>query len=274
MHVRLAFAVAAHLEPEILVVDEVLAVGDAEFQKKCLGKMSEVAGGGRTVLFVSHNMDAVRRICVSGMLLSSGRLALRGGVNECIDQYLIQALGRSQTHELQFPVQSRQRPHILRIELLDEKNEPLPRPGTWDHVKFRIHFYSPTRVKNGSVELYLSTSSGALLTRCSTSPDSDYPMEFSPGENCVDCDFPRLTLSAGSFIVGAGLALPNVEWFDNQPHAAVFEVESRDVFNSGFAPNVVRYPVPMAHTWCVPSVGTSLQAVSVSATQQDSAITK
>src|SRR5215471_16182034 len=73
MYVRLAFAVAAHLDPEILIVDEVLAVGDAEFQKKCLGKMSEVAGDGRTVLFVSHNMDAVRRICERGILLNNGR---------------------------------------------------------------------------------------------------------------------------------------------------------------------------------------------------------
>src|SRR6202011_3679487 len=76
MYVRLAFAVAAHLEPEILVVDEVLAVGDAEFQKKCLGKMQEVSRGGRTVLFVSHNMSAVARLCSRGMLLHSGRISV------------------------------------------------------------------------------------------------------------------------------------------------------------------------------------------------------
>src|SRR5207237_448453 len=80
MYVRLAFAVAAHLEPEILIVDEVLAVGDAEFQKRCLGKMSEVAGGGRTVLFVSHNMASVRSLCESAILLESGRVAQIGPV--------------------------------------------------------------------------------------------------------------------------------------------------------------------------------------------------
>src|SRR5206468_2493590 len=74
MYVRLAFAVAAHLEPEILIVDEVLAVGDSEFQKKCLGKMGEVAQGGRTVLFVSHNMAAMRQLCSTGLLLNQGRL--------------------------------------------------------------------------------------------------------------------------------------------------------------------------------------------------------
>ena len=88
MYVRLAFAVAAHLEPEILIVDEVLAVGDAEFQKKCLGKMGEVARGGRTVLFVSHNMDAVNRLCESGVLLEQGRVVYTGVCREVVAQYL------------------------------------------------------------------------------------------------------------------------------------------------------------------------------------------
>jgi lipopolysaccharide transport system ATP-binding protein len=88
MYMRLAFAVAAHLEPEILVVDEVLAVGDAEFQKKCLGKMDQVAKGGRTVLFVSHNIDALRRICQTGILLCNGRVAARGSIVAVISEYL------------------------------------------------------------------------------------------------------------------------------------------------------------------------------------------
>lgn len=89
MYVRLAFAVAAHLEPEILVVDEVLAVGDAEFQKKCLGKMEEVAKGqGRTILFVSHNMSAVRSLCSRAILLSNGRLVTDNSVDEVIESYL------------------------------------------------------------------------------------------------------------------------------------------------------------------------------------------
>lgn len=88
MYVRLAFAVAAHLEPEILVVDEVLAVGDAEFQKKCLGKMSDVAGSGRTVLFVSHNMPAILRLCSSAILLDKGRLVRQGNPLEVTNYYL------------------------------------------------------------------------------------------------------------------------------------------------------------------------------------------
>ncbi len=88
MYVRLAFAVAAHLEPEILIVDEVLAVGDAEFQKKCLGKMQDVAKGGRTVLFVSHNLSAVQTLCKSCILLDRGRLVAKGNVGETVSRYL------------------------------------------------------------------------------------------------------------------------------------------------------------------------------------------
>jgi lipopolysaccharide transport system ATP-binding protein len=91
MYVRLAFAVAAHLEPEILIVDEVLAVGDTEFQKKCIGKMKDVAKGGRTVLFVSHNLSAIRQLCSNGLILSNGVLTLNGTVQSAISSYIEQA---------------------------------------------------------------------------------------------------------------------------------------------------------------------------------------
>lgn len=98
MHVRLAFSVAAHLEPEILIVDEVLAVGDAEFQKKCLGKMQGIArGGGRTVLFVSHNMAAVRHLCSTCMYLVAGQLKHTGPVQETIDRYLASSTRERET---------------------------------------------------------------------------------------------------------------------------------------------------------------------------------
>ncbi len=101
MYVRLAFAVAAHLEPEILLVDEVLAVGDAAFQRKCLGKMKDVAGHGRTVLFVSHNMGAVRALCERGIVFSGGQLHFDGPANDAVDEYLAQmeeASAQSLTH--------------------------------------------------------------------------------------------------------------------------------------------------------------------------------
>lgn len=260
MYVRLAFAVAAHLEPEILVVDEVLAVGDAEFQKKCLGKMSEVASLGRTVVFVSHNVEAIRRICHTGLLLSAGRVEFGGTAGQCIERYLSKSLGR-QAHAIHFPKRGRDSPHIVRIEILDEAGKPLPHPRTWDFVKFRIFFYSPNRIKPGSVVLYILTLEGSLLTICSTSPDSAYPMSIEPGANFVDCNFPQLMLSAGSFMIGAGLAIPNKEWLDHHPHAATFEVLPRDTFKSGLAPAATRYPVALDHFWHIPTLEEHLSHV-------------
>ena len=91
MYVRLAFAVAAHLEPEILVVDEVLAVGDIDFQEKCLGKMRAVSGEGRTVIFVSHNMAAIRTLCRAGLLLGGGQVLFQGSASQAITTYLAHA---------------------------------------------------------------------------------------------------------------------------------------------------------------------------------------
>jgi len=250
MYVRLAFAVAAHLDPEIMVVDEVLAVGDAEFQKKCLGKMSEAAGGGRTVLFVSHNMDAIRRICTRGLLLSSGGLELSDTVDRCIEGYLHRSVEQKTGHRLEFPHRSTKKPRLTRIEILDQNGIPLPAPKTWDYVKFRVFFNSPRVIPGASVELFISTAEGSLLTRCSTAPDSACSMNMRAGDNFVDCDFPKLMLSAGLYILRAGLAIPHAEWFDDQ--SAAFEVHGKDVFKSGMAPTAQRYPVPMAHVWHIP----------------------
>ena len=99
MGLRLAFSVAAHLEPEILMVDEVLAVGDIRFQKKCLGKMGEVARAGRTVLYVAHNMPAISRLCQRAILMGNGRVVQDGPVHEVISTYLNSGLGTSAVRE-------------------------------------------------------------------------------------------------------------------------------------------------------------------------------
>jgi lipopolysaccharide transport system ATP-binding protein len=114
MYVRLAFAVAAHLEPEILVIDEVLAVGDAQFQKKCLGKMDEVARKqGRTVLFVSHNLATVAALCTRGLLIADGRIAYNGPVNGAIEQYASASLPE---YSLSFPTDPT-RPSICKVDV-------------------------------------------------------------------------------------------------------------------------------------------------------------
>ncbi len=92
MQVRLAFSVAAHLEPEILLIDEVLAVGDAEFQKKCLGKMGDIVKEGRTVFFVSHNLGAVLNLCSRGILLDNGQMTAAGPIKEVVDTYVLESL--------------------------------------------------------------------------------------------------------------------------------------------------------------------------------------
>lgn len=130
MYVRLAFAVAAHLEPEILIVDEVLAVGDAQFQKKCLGKMEEVGRGGRTVLFVSHNMSVLKSLCTHGILLSQGSLKYQGLASKCVEIYLNNSIvNKKQDGQIFWKLdQSAPGTKILRlrsIRILD--NQLLPR---------------------------------------------------------------------------------------------------------------------------------------------------
>jgi lipopolysaccharide transport system ATP-binding protein len=118
MYVRLAFAVAAHLEPEILIVDEVLAVGDAEFQKKCLGKMKDVAGEGRTVLFVSHNMTAMKNLCTKGILLKNGMAVKEGLIDDVIDYYSGEA-EKKRALEYVFKEDMTKEAQIVRISVLD-----------------------------------------------------------------------------------------------------------------------------------------------------------
>lgn len=124
MYVRLAFAVAAHLEPEILIVDEVLAVGDAAFQKKCLGRMKEVAGEGRTVLFVSHNMEAVQKLCSTGILLHKGKLQQAGSMDSVIRSYLELNATAQAVFEVEAPADASERAGLVkRVKILNASEE-------------------------------------------------------------------------------------------------------------------------------------------------------
>ncbi|OPY66795.1 MAG: Teichoic acids export ATP-binding protein TagH [Syntrophorhabdus sp. PtaU1.Bin050] len=124
MYVRLAFAVAAHLEPEILVVDEVLAVGDAEFQKKCLGKMDDVAKGGRTVLFVSHNMGIISKLCPLCLWLEDGKVKQYGRTEPIISAYLRSGYGSSATSEVEFDLDPLKKAQLRSVRLLNQALEP------------------------------------------------------------------------------------------------------------------------------------------------------
>ncbi len=257
MYVRLAFAVAAHLEPEILIVDEVLAVGDAAFQKKCLGKMGDVAKQGRTILFVSHNLGAVSHLCTTGFVLGSGKVVFHGSARDAVDFY---------NHEM-LHLRSRpsgEPPHVLyhapenaekndfvvtRIEILDTNSNPKSVVATWDDLVLRVWFSCKNRVQRGSVELELAGDDGSRLLLLSTQPDGNLPLTFEPGEQCVDCVVDRIPLAAGEYIIGAGLAIPGMEYLWRQQELANLTIVARDVYGSGLAPAAPRSVLAVKHQW-------------------------
>ena len=263
MYVRLAFAVAAHLEPEVLVVDEVLAVGDAAFQEKCLGKMENVGSSGRTVIFVSHNMDSIRRLCTSALYLKAGNLKESGLIEPIILKYLDQFHCEQNSNVIVFKkTVDFSSFYIDRIEILELNEQPKTQTCTWDSVRFRIVFHSPYNLNNGSVVLQISTISGAVLSLCSTQPDRLVKVSFKQGLNQIDCVFPKLMLSSGKYFIGAGLAIANAEWLVRELEQGIIEVLPKDVFQSGLAPKNDRYIVPQEHTWEVlPSKITSLNNI-------------
>ncbi len=144
MYVRLAFAVAAHLEPEILIVDEVLAVGDAEFQKKCLGKMGDVAHEGRTVLFVSHNMAMVENLCPRSLLLKqTGRTASDDSTGRVLQQYLYTIATTSASDlESRTDRKGTQQVRFSAVEYLDEHLETVQNASSGQMIIIRLHYKS------------------------------------------------------------------------------------------------------------------------------------
>jgi lipopolysaccharide transport system ATP-binding protein len=153
MYVRLAFAIAAHLEPDILIVDEVLAVGDAQFQKKCLNKVSEVTrNGDRTVLFVSHNSAALQSICNEGIWLSNGQLTFQGPINECLAAYL-----KTGSQSASFPAPSEDKPHITSVHVLPESLAE-------GRIEIEVGFKSPFPLSPPIVGITISSKYGQPIS--------------------------------------------------------------------------------------------------------------
>lgn len=153
MQLRLAFAVAAHLEPEILIIDEVLAVGDAEFQKKCLGKMNEVSRSGRTVIFVSHDMGAVQNLCTSSILLQNGKIVKKGITTDVIDHYLM----NNNLQKLWQQEKKINNPHFSKMALDIQGDQP--------HLTLKIDFsiHSPIEMKPAFVAFDIANKRGNVL---------------------------------------------------------------------------------------------------------------
>jgi lipopolysaccharide transport system ATP-binding protein len=249
MYVRLAFAVAAHLEPEVLIVDEVLAVGDIQFQEKCIGKMEDVSASGRTILFVSHNMDSIRKLCSIGIFMKSGMMKEIGDIEAVIGNYLGQFHTEGSSNTVYFDTNSKTGFYVEKIEILDLNGLPKDQINTWDAVRFRIHFFSPENLKSGSVAFQISTLSGLVISLCSTQPDHSISVEFKEGMNTVDCVFPKLMVSSGKYLIGAGLAIPNAEWLYRELQYGVMNVSAQDVYHSGLAPAASRYLTPHDYNW-------------------------
>jgi lipopolysaccharide transport system ATP-binding protein len=187
MYVRLAFAVAAHLEPDILVVDEVLAVGDAAFQKKCLGKMGEVAGSGRTVLFVSHSMEAVRRLCRRAILLEAGTIASDGSAEEVVDAYWHAVSSVPTCYE--------NRDHglvVTRVALKDSEGRETHDFSPGDDLIIEVYFEARRRIERPYFLLIVSGIHGKCFT-ASMLLDGHRPVALH-GVGHVACRFKSLPL--------------------------------------------------------------------------------
>jgi lipopolysaccharide transport system ATP-binding protein len=211
MYMRLAFSIAAHLEPEILIVDEVLAVGDAAFQKKCLGKMGDVAKEGRTVLFVSHNMDAIQRLCSHCCLLKRGKLADYGDTRSVITNYLahnsvvaspgdwidVSSADRSGTGDVRFMA--------VQYSSLDEKTGFRPYPG--GPLEFLLAIVSNAPRSIGSLAVVISSQSGIKLVNADTMSIGQV-FSLREGNNIVKLRIDRLYLMPGVYTVGLWLADP------------------------------------------------------------------
>ena len=197
MYVRLAFAVAAHLEPEILVVDEVLAVGDAEFQAKCLGKMDEVSKKeGRTVLFVSHNMEAVSALTKQAVLLAHGRVALQGDTSDVVGAYL----GKTSTSALEYTAApSTIGPTITRVSLTTSLPNHVQYHGHPMRIECEVHVPAPLDGARFEIRACDERQRKTMyLWRYDT---KETPLLRSPGRHVLECHIPHLHLYAGRYTI-------------------------------------------------------------------------
>jgi lipopolysaccharide transport system ATP-binding protein len=223
MYVRLAFAVAAHLEPEILIVDEVLAVGDAQFQTKCMGKMESVGREGRTVLFVSHNMDAVGKLCNKGILLDQGRVATQGGIDNVIKNYL----ESSDAKEYSIDTCERTRKGGIEIQdvwLSDDKGNLVETifSNSVVHINLRIKFDIDSLNRKIDIGFGVDTLDGRRLF---TTLASWINAEIIPSTSnvVVKCKLQELPLVQNKYLLSAAAIHPGHAW-DYAFHCASFEV--------------------------------------------------
>jgi lipopolysaccharide transport system ATP-binding protein len=226
MYVRLAFAVAAHLEPEILVIDEVLAVGDYRFQRKCMAKMDQVSHAGRTILFVSHNMGAIRSLCSRALLLRSGKLVLSGTTDEVIQTYLEDTVVRAAS--VSWEIDTTREAQFTRVTLKDASGKP----------SLRLDMLQPFSVE---VEYLVHKDQSGIVVSCAihTQLDdcliatADHDLDRSrlesrgKGLHKTSVQFPGNLINSGTFNLVVGISIPGKVILDRR------EVLQFELFDSG-----------------------------------------
>ena len=254
MRVRLAFAVAAHLEPEIMVIDEVLAVGDAEFQRKCLGKMEEVSREGRTIIFVSHQMAAVENLCTHCHVLSSGKTTFNGDVKSAIEYYLDSYPKRQGDRSLPESVKRSGTGEIIVVgcAIEDKNGHQVSAVGSGQDVYIAIDYKvnSLKPVKNFSIGFSILGNLGNTLTVLY----SDYSgVTFSkvPNKGTVRCRISNLPLSIGRYHIGARLLVNRTEVDWPKGHLASFEVQAGDFYKTGCTPHSGVGPILLNGDWSI-----------------------
>ena len=240
MTVRLGFAVAAHLEPEILVVDEVLAVGDAEFQKKAIGKMQDLsAGEGRTVLFVSHNMLSVQNLCGRGMVLENGKTAFLGAIEEAVENYL-ETKNRG---NLSFADREK-KIGILQVDFVDKHYKSIRNIKVGQEVRVVLRYRNPESHRT-SLSMAFYDSQEKFLFGCrSDVVNKIYSQEEGEGVLIIK----KWPLSAGVYSYNTGMLDPN-RMIENLQDVGTILVEDGDYFGSGKLPAAAKKGFYIDHSW-------------------------
>ena len=251
MYVRLAFAVAAHLEPDILLVDEVLAVGDAAFQKKCLGKMGDVAREGRTVLFVSHNMVAIENLCDRGVLLADGQVSHVGAVEECVAVYLDSGI---MSHEGDVDLASHPTrrndalPLLRRVRLLDKDDNVKDRFHCGEPMKIEFTFDPVITLKAPQFGIGIDDWMGSRIFSLTTYfSDSELPSLEQP---CVvSCQIDEIPLAPGRYTLSLSAGNLHNPFIDALDSALSFDVDSVDYYGNGRTPEAAFGRVLVRSRW-------------------------
>jgi len=247
MYVRLAFAVAAHLRSEILIVDEVLAVGDQEFQRKCLGKMRDVALGGRTVILVSHNMAAISSLCSTAVVLRAGRLAFAGNVSGAVEEYLARDAA-DMVGDLRGRRDRTGGGELRAVSLaLRRANGDLTRSvRPWEPFEIMVGYESPAALHDVMFSIDIELADG---TRVATL-HSDFRGErfdVPAGEGTYYCEVHGLPLRPDSYVLN--ISIGGHALYDYVERALSFEIEPVDVFGTGRLPQRSQGPLIADYHW-------------------------